>query len=105
MAYWLYQRRDWLMLKPIMRNLEQVLYLLVIVPLVAFLPAPLAYGIACLRGDWLYRWDTFTRQRFMRSLAGVLGDQLSSEECDRVTRDFFRRRSCEYLDLLRLAWK
>jgi len=87
----------------IIRNLEQILYLLVIVPLVAFLPAPLAYGLACLCGDWRYRHDRSTREQIMRSLEGVLGDQLSPAERARVTLYFFRRRSCQAIDVMRLA--
>lgn len=91
--------------KWIMLMLERILYLLIIVPLVAFLPAPLAYGVACLRGDLCYRWDSSMRQEVMRCLKGVLGDQLSSEACARVTRDFFRLHSCRTVDVTRLAGK
>ena len=97
------RRSDASVREQIICNLEQILYLLIIAPLVAFLPAPLAYGLACLRGDWRYSHDTFTRQLIMRSLEGVLSDQLSPAECARVTRDFFRRRSCQAIDVMRLA--
>ncbi len=86
-------------------SFEKMLYLLVVVPLIAFLPAPLAYDIACWRGDWSYRHDTFVRERIMQSLEGVLREQLSQEERQAVTRDFFRRRSCEAIDVMRLAGK
>jgi lauroyl/myristoyl acyltransferase len=92
-------------LKWIMLTLERGFYRLVIVPLVAFLPAPVAYGVACLRGDWCYRWDSSKREEVMRCLEGVLGDQLSSEVCARVTRDVFRQRSCQAVDVTRLAGK
>jgi KDO2-lipid IV(A) lauroyltransferase len=36
-------------------------------------------------------------------LEGVLGDQLSREERIRVTRDIFRHRSCEAVDVMRMA--
>jgi len=104
-TYPLYQREGMLSRERIKRGLGELLYRLVIVPLVAFLPAPLAYGVACLRGDWCYRHDTSTRERIMHNLQEVLGDQLSPEECARVTRDFFRRRSCEAMDVLRLTGK
>lgn len=84
-------------------RLEQLLYILLIVPLAAFLPAPLAYFIACRRGDWAYRHDTLASERLMYSLEGVLGDQLSLAERSRYTREFFLRRSCEAMDMMRLA--
>ena len=76
---------------------------LIVVPLVAFLPARLAYGLACLHGDWRYRHDTLMRERIMHNLEGVLGDQLSHAERARVTRDFFCRRSCEAMDVMCLT--
>ncbi len=78
-------------------------YRLVIVPLLAFLPAPLAYGIACLRGDGRYWFDTDLRKRIMDNLEAVLGDQLSQVERARVARDFFRRQSCQDIDDMRIA--
>lgn len=86
-----------------LHNLEELLYRLVIVPLVAFLPARLAYGLAYLRGNWYYRHDTFTHERIMHNLESVLGDQLSHAERVHVAQDFFRRRSCEAMDVMRLA--
>jgi Kdo2-lipid IVA lauroyltransferase/acyltransferase len=87
----------------IIHYLEELLYRLVIVPLVAFLPAPLAYGLACARGDGRYLYDKLARERIMHNLEAVLGDQLSPNERAGVTRDFFRRRSCEAMDMMRLA--
>jgi Kdo2-lipid IVA lauroyltransferase/acyltransferase len=78
-------------------------YLLALRPLLAFLPAPLAYRVACLRGDLRYRWDTYARGWIMHALTDVLGDQLSPAERCRVTRDYFRLRSCEAIDMMRLA--
>lgn len=86
-------------------RLEEWLYRLLIVPLVAFLPAPLAYGIACQRGNWRYHLDTSLREQIMCNLVSVLGDQLSEAERTRVARDYFRRRSCEAIDVMRLAGK
>src|SRR5579864_3993754 len=91
--------------KGFLNRLELGLYHLVIVPLVAFLPARLAYGVACLRGDWRYRWDRARRREVTRSLEVVLGDRLSPEERARVARDFFRMRSCQPVDVMRLAGK
>ena len=89
--------------KRIVYSLEELLYRLFIVPLVGFLPAPLTYGLACVRGDWRYRHDTLTRERILCSLDGVLGDQLNPAERTRVVRNFFRRRSCEAIDVMCLA--
>ena len=89
----------------IMLTLERALYRLVIVPLVAFLPAPLAYGVACLQGDLRYRWNASRREEIMLCLESVFGDQLSLAERTRVTRDFFRLRSCFPVDQARLAGK
>jgi lauroyl/myristoyl acyltransferase len=80
------------------------LYLIALMrPLIAFLPAPLAYGVACLRGDWRYRLDTYAREGIMCALTDVLGDQLNPAERARVTRNYFRLRSCEAVDMVRLA--
>lgn len=78
---------------------------LIIVPLVAFLPAPIAYSLACLRGDWHYRWDIRRREEIVQNLTEVLGDRLTSTERLRVARDYFRLRSCESVDSARLAGK
>jgi KDO2-lipid IV(A) lauroyltransferase len=84
-------------------DLEEFLYRLVLVPLVAFLPACLAYGLARLRGEWRYRLDASKREQLMRNLAMALGDDYSQTERIRMTRDFFRRKSCEAIDVMRLA--
>jgi lauroyl/myristoyl acyltransferase len=85
--------------------LEDALYRLIVVPLVAFSPAPLAYGVARWRGHWRYHIDTELRERIMRNLEDVLGEQLSPAARASVTHDFFRRRSCESVDVKRLAGK
>ena len=103
MAYALSQRHDVSTFGQVLCKLERLLFLLVIVPLVAFLPAPMAYGIACWFGDWTYRHDTLACERLINNLEGVIGDQLSYTERAQVTRDFFRRRSCEAMDMMRLA--
>lgn len=91
--------------KGFFNRLELAIYHLVIVPLVAFLPAPLAYRLALLRGDWRYRWDRAKREEIMRSLEVVLGEQLSPIERTHVARDFFRMRSCQPVDVMRLSGK
>ena len=59
--------------------------------------------MARLRGDWCYRLDASERERIMRNLKGVLGDQLSPAERAQVARDYIRRRSCQAIDMMRLA--
>jgi len=88
-----------------MLTLENALYRLIIVPLVAFLPAPLAYGVACRRGDWRYRLDTARRRQILFNLEGLFGDELSQVERTRIARDFFRQKSCQAIDGMRLAGK
>jgi lauroyl/myristoyl acyltransferase len=84
-------------------DLEEFLYRLVLVPLVAFLPARLSYGLARLRGEWRYHLDVSKRVQLMRNLEMALGDDYRQAERVRLTRDFFRRKSCEAIDVMRLA--
>jgi KDO2-lipid IV(A) lauroyltransferase len=106
-AYQLHQRQGPLKsnftFQWIMRELEELLYRSIVVPLVAFLPAPIAYGVARLRADWCYRLKASERERIMRNLKGVLGHQLSLAERAQVARDYIRRHSCEAIDTMRLA--
>ena len=104
MAYVLSQQHNTCKLEQLLCKFEQLLYILVIVPLIAFLPAPLAYSIACRRGDWAYCHDTLTREQIMDSLKGIAGG-FGIAERSRLTHDFFRRRSCEAIDMMRLAGK
>ncbi len=71
--------------------------------LVAFLPAPLAYRLACLHGDLRYWRETNAREAVMFGLKEVLGDQLNPAERAKVTRKYFRLRACEAIDQPRLA--
>lgn len=89
--------------KGILRRLELALYYLVVMPLAAFLPIRLAYKVACLRADVLYRLDRPKRKRVLCSLQVALGDQVSQAELARIARDHFRVRSCEVVDVIRLA--
>lgn len=93
------------MLEQITCRCEELFYRVVFVPLVAFLPAPLAYGLACRRGDWRFQLDKARRGRILSNLQGVFGEQLSPEERLRVARDFFRRQACQAIDTMRLAGK
>jgi len=82
---------------------EFIVYHFIIVPLVAFLPAYFAYGVAIRRGDFRCWLDKSSREEITYVLERVLGGQLSPEERTRVVRDFFRLRSCETVDAMRLA--
>lgn len=89
----------------ILCRLELGFYHVVIVPLVAFLPARLAYRMAYLQGNLRYYIDKSKREYTLQGLKGVLGDQTSLEERIQVTRDIFRLRSCEAVDAMRMAGK
>lgn len=102
-AYALDQRYSTCRRTRVVYELSELFYRFLLVPLIAFLPAFLAYRIACLRGDWCYKQNTVLREQILHNLDGVLGEQLSSQERVQVARDFFRRRSCEPLDVMRLA--
>lgn len=105
MAVSLTKRKSRFTLEWIACSCEELLYRLVIAPLAAFMPAPLAYGLACLRGDWRYRLDTARRRQIISNLEGLFGEELSQAERTRVARDFFRQKSCQAIDGMRLAGK
>ena len=86
----------------VLRNAEGVAYWLVVAPLASRLPASLAYRVACRRGDWGFRHRTGQRSEILRNLRQVLGDTLSPHEAERQAREFFRMRSCEVIDVMRL---
>jgi lauroyl/myristoyl acyltransferase len=81
---------------------EIVAFYLAVAPLLALLPARLAYRAACLRGDWTYRCWPRKRDEVLRNLRLVLGEEFSADEAERVARDIFRIRSCEVIDLMLL---
>jgi KDO2-lipid IV(A) lauroyltransferase len=85
------------------RKLELAIYHMGVVPLVAFLPAPVSYGVACLHGDLCYRQERRLREGIFYCLERVLGNDLSAEKRVSVVRDFFRLRSCAAVDMMRLA--
>lgn len=89
----------------IIARFEELFFLLVVAPLIAFLPAPLAYSLACWRGDWHYRFDKMKRGQILRNLEGVVGNQLSQAELQRIVRDLYRRQSCQAIDRIRLVGK
>jgi lauroyl/myristoyl acyltransferase len=81
---------------------EVVAYYLGVAPLLALLPARLAYRAARWRGDWTFRHWPGKRSEVLRNLRQVLGEELGAAEAERVARDIFRIRSCEVIDLMLL---
>ncbi len=86
----------------LLRAAEAVAYWVAGAPLLALLPAGLAYRAACWRADWVFRSWPEKRGELVRNLRQVLGEELSEQEAERVARDIFRDRSCEVIDLMRL---
>jgi len=86
----------------LLRRAEGVAYWLAVAPLAARLPASLAYRVACWRGDGDFLYSEGKRSEIVRNLRGVLGDELSPEEAERLARDVFRFLSCEAIDVMRL---
>jgi Kdo2-lipid IVA lauroyltransferase/acyltransferase len=86
----------------LLRSAEAIAYWLAGAPLLALLPAGLAYRAACWRADWSFRSWPEKRGEVVGNLRQVLGDELSGQAAERVARDIFRIRSCEIIDLMRL---
>jgi len=91
----------------LLRAVETIAFWLAVAPLLALLPAVLAYRAACWRGDLTFRYWPEKRGEVVRNLHRVLGEQLGQHEAERLARDVFRIRTCEIVDLMRLrgrAW-
>ena len=86
----------------LLRAAEAIAYWLAVAPLLALLPAGLAYRAACWRADWSYRSWPEKRGEVVGNLRRVLGEELSQQEAERLARAVFRTRSCEVIDLMRL---
>ena len=69
---------------------EAIAYWLAGAPLLALLPAGLAYRAACWRADWIFRSWPEKRGEIVRNLRQVLGEELSPQEAERLARDIFR---------------
>jgi lauroyl/myristoyl acyltransferase len=83
-------------------KLDEILYHKFVVPAVAFLPAPLAYGVAVVHADVLYSLRDDLRRELEDRMQLVLGEQLTTIERKRASRNFVRIRSCERVDQVRL---
>jgi KDO2-lipid IV(A) lauroyltransferase len=86
----------------LLRSAEAIAYWLAVAPLLALLPASLAYRAACWRADLSFRSWPEKRSEVVRNLREVLGEELSPAEAERLARDVFRIRSCEIIDLMLL---
>jgi len=73
-----------------------------VVPLVAFLPAPLAYGVALFRSDLRYRLLGSSRRNTLYSLELLFGSRLGPRARDRIGRDYYRNLSCGSIDAMRM---
>lgn len=78
-----------------------------ILPVVSFLPATLAYGVALFRSDFIYRFlggkKSPEHQLILDSLQLIFGDRMTPRERDRIARDYSRVRSCAKVDFMRLS--
>ena len=74
------------------RRAEGFAYWTVIAPLAAWLPARLAYRVACWRGDWTRRLWPQKRAEIVRDLRRVLGNEVSGDAAERLAREIFRFR-------------
>jgi lauroyl/myristoyl acyltransferase len=89
----------------LLRSVEGVAYWAAVAPAVACLPAALGYRIACWRGDWDFRYRHRKRTELIRNLRQLLGDELSPDAAQQLTRDWFRFASCEAIDVMRLRYR
>jgi Kdo2-lipid IVA lauroyltransferase/acyltransferase len=86
----------------LLRQAEGAAYYLAVAPMLALLPARLAYRAARWRGDGIFWYWPSKRGEVVGNLRRVLGGELSERAAERVARDIFRIRSCEVIDLMRL---
>jgi KDO2-lipid IV(A) lauroyltransferase len=82
-----------------------VAYWAAVAPAVACLPPGLAYRIACWRGDWDFRHRHGKRAELIANMEQLLGDDLTPGAAARLARDWFRFRSCEAIDVMRLRYR
>jgi len=82
---------------------DRLVYRRIILPSIALLPAPLAYGVAILHADLRYTIEkTKYPKEIARCLELILGDELSSRERNTASRDYYRTESCAKVDAMRL---
>jgi len=86
-------------------TVEDSAYIRFAAPIVAFLPAPLAYGVALLQGDIRYRLGGARESRRRQTICALqllFGDRLTPQSRDRMARDYSRIRACDAIDGMRL---
>lgn len=88
--------------RALLRRLEIFTYWLVVAPVVALLPARLAYGFACLRGDWISWYWPEDAAAITRNMRRIFRETLSPAEVERLAREAIRAGSCEVIDIMRL---
>ncbi len=86
----------------LLRTAEVAAYWAAAAPVLARLPAPLGYRIACWRGDLLFRCQTRKRTELAGNVRAVLGNELSPAAAQQVVREWFRLSSCSTVDVKRL---
>jgi len=82
-------------------NIDDMLYGRWVATIVGFLPASLAYGVAQLRADLLSSLAD-SRKGKTACLELLFGDKLSPDDRREMAREYFRVRSCEPIDTVRL---
>ena len=88
--------------KNVLLTVDQYVYHGLVAPLAAFLPAQLAYGVALFRSDLRYQLQGSYRRQIKYSLEFLFGDRFSDKQRDQVVRDYFRSKSCETIDAMRM---
>jgi hypothetical protein len=81
---------------------DSVVYPMLVVPLTAFLPARLAYGVAIVRGDLLYRWNLDRRKEIEQLIQSAVEGKDLVPSLESVTRSYYRFKSCDMVDAMRL---
>src|SRR3982074_3315063 len=86
----------------LLRSAEGVVYWAAVAPAAACLPAALGYRIACLRGDWEYRYRRGKRTELIRNLRRLPGDEPGPDAVEQLARQWFRFASCQAVDVMRV---
>ena len=89
-------------LKKALIKVDRQTYRQLLAPMVAFLPAPIAYGVALLRSDIQFRLSGDQRRQIKYSLELLFGDRYSPQQRDQIARDCIRNVSCQAIDAVRL---
>jgi lauroyl/myristoyl acyltransferase len=89
-------------LRRLPRRVETPVFWLVVAPLLARLPASLAYRAACWRADWVFRNWPEEFAGISRNASQILGEDFSPAEANRLARELVRCESCEIIDVMRL---